>query len=552
MMWGSRRGSGRFPNEAIRMNNRPNSVMRLVRRPDLKLGSAVSDLLRLLGLGLLDVFALWFLSQLWYDAAWELFAVIAVITLAINVIFLRENLYPIRWLTPGLALMMLLVIYPILFAVYISFTNYSGVNLLTERQAIEVLEKERFISGETGAYAWTAYEAPEGGAYLLWLVGPDGQPQVAGTNSPLRPATPAEAAEAQSSADGLPAELGGYTRLNRVKTVTRISELTKLEFGEGPDTIQIVSMDKAGRFQQKYVYDASTDTMTDQETGLRYENREGTFVTADGAHTLSPSFRAFVGARNFNRLVEQLSFDGPIIRIFAWTVFFTVSAVVVQFCMGMFLAIVFNDPIIHPVLRRILRSVLLLPYIVPAYLSILVWQGMLDRHTGIINKVLNDTLGWAPLWFDDPFWAKVAVLMVTFWFGAPYFMLITTGALQAISSEILDAASVDGASGWQRFTNILYPLILSHIKPLLILSFAFNFNNFNNIFLLTGGGPPMSNMGGPAGHTDLLITYTYKISFLFGRGADYAFSAVITIFIYLIMLPLILIQFRYALRAREE
>lgn len=521
-------------------------------RPHLNIGRAVSELLRLLGLGLLDIFAIWFLSQLWYDGAGALFAVIAVITLAINVIFLREDLYPIRWMTPGLALMTLLVIYPILFAVYVSFTNYSGVNLLTESQAIEVLEREHFISSDTDVYTWTAYEATDGGAYLLWVVGPNSQPQVVGTDSALRPATPVELEQAQASPDGVPDTLEGYTRLNRVKTVTRISELTTLEFGEAPEIIQIMSMDKAGRFQQKYVYDSGADVMIDQETGLRYENKEGTFVTADGQHSLSPSFRAYVGTKNFSRLVEQLSIDGPILRIFAWTVFFTIAAVVVQFCMGMFFAIVFNDPIIHPVLRRILRSILLLPYIVPAYLSILVWQGMLDRHTGIINKVLIDLVGWAPLWFDDPFWAKAAVLMVTFWFGAPYFMLITTGALQAISSEILDAASVDGASGWQRFTNILYPLILQHIKPLLILSFAFNFNNFNNIYLLTGGGPPMANMSGPAGHTDLLITYTYKISFLFGRGADYAFSAVITIFIYLIMLPLILLQFRYALRAREE
>lgn len=522
------------------------------RRPHLNVGGVASELVRLLALGLLNIFAIWFLGQLWADGAWALFAVIAIITLTINVIFLRKDLYPLRWIAPGLALMILLVIYPILFAVYISFTNYSGVNLLTENQAIEVLEKERFVSSESGAYSWTAYESPETGMYLLWLVRPDSDPQVVGTDSALRAATAAEIEQAQASDDGVPDTLGGYARLNRVKAVTRISQLTALEFGQAPDILQIVSMEKAGRFQQKYVYDAGTDTMIDQETGLQYENREGTFVTADGTRTLSPSFRAYVGTKNFGRLVEQLSFDGPILRIFVWTVFFTVSAVVVQFCMGMFFAIVFNDPIIHPVLRRILRSILLLPYIVPAYLSILVWQGMLDRHTGIINKILTDFMGWAPLWFDDPLWAKVAVLLITFWFGAPYFMLITTGALQAISSEVLDAASVDGASGWQRFKHILYPLILDHIKPLLILSFAFNFNNFNNIYLLTGGGPPMSNVAGPAGHTDLLITYTYKISFLFGRGADYSFSAVITIFIYLIMLPLILLQFRYALKASEE
>src|SRR5690606_35102401 len=126
-----------------------------------------------------------------------------------------------------------------------------------------------------------------------------------------------------------------------------------------------------------------------------------------------------------------------------------------------------------------------------------------------------------------------------------YMMLITSGALQAIPKDIYEAAAVDGANVWQRFRNITLPLLLVAVGPVLISSFTFNFNNFNVIYLFNEGNPPIPNTPTPAGHTDILITYVYRLAFAGGRGADYAFAAAITVIIFLILVVITLFNFRF-------
>jgi arabinogalactan oligomer/maltooligosaccharide transport system permease protein len=122
-------------------------------------------------------------------------------------------------------------------------------------------------------------------------------------------------------------------------------------------------------------------------------------------------------------------------------------------------------------------------------------------------------LGSNIAWFQDPTFARVAVILVNLWLGFPYFYLVSSGSLQAIPSELLEAAAIDGANPRQVFSKVTLPLLLQILSPLLIASFAFNFNNFNLIYLLTGGGPREQLDGEIAGSTDILISYTYQIAF---------------------------------------
>jgi ABC-type sugar transport system permease subunit len=139
---------------------------------------------------------------------------------------------------------------------------------------------------------------------------------------------------------------------------------------------------------------------------------------------------------------------------------------------------------------------------------------------------------------------KMSVLLVNLWLGFPYMFLITTGALQAIPDDVKEAAFVDGASGWQAFRRITLPLLLVAVGPLLIASFAFNFNNFNIIYLLTGGGPPIAGTPTPAGHTDILISYSYRLAFEGGRGQDFGFAAAIATVIFFLVAVFSYIGFR--------
>jgi ABC-type sugar transport system permease subunit len=500
--------------------------------------------LRLLGLALVNAFALWFLYQLVIDGVWFLAVAVALITAVINIVFLREELYPLRWLSPSLVLMILMVVYPLLFTVYTAFTNYSDTQLLTKQQAIRVIERERFLPKGGATYRWTAFRSPDG-EYVLWLLSAEGQALLARPREPVREVSSGEPGIGPLDEAEIPQSIEGYERLSRVDSVRYISELADLEFGEPPNMFHISSLDKAAQYQQKFVYDPSQDVMIDRETGTVYRVVEGVFTSPEGK-TLWPAFQVTVGWKNFQRLFLSPALQGPLIRVFLWTVAFALLAVFTTFALGLFLSLVFNDPIIPAAARKLIRSFLLLPYAVPFFLSILIWKGMLNPHVGIINKILENLFGWSPPWLSDQWWAKVAILLVNLWLGFPYMMLITTGALQAIPLEIYEAAEIDGASGWQRFWHVTLPLLLVMIGPLLIFSFAFNFNNFNVIFLFNRGGPPMPNTPTPAGHTDILISYSYRLAFESGRGGDYGYAAAITIIIFLVLAAITLFQFRYA------
>jgi arabinogalactan oligomer/maltooligosaccharide transport system permease protein len=206
---------------------------------------------------------------------------------------------------------------------------------------------------------------------------------------------------------------------------------------------------------------------------------------------------------------------------------FALLTVLTTFALGLLLALALNKPIFG---RRIYRSILVLPYAMPSVMSILIWGGMFNTEFGAINTLFGSDIAW----FSDPNFARVAVILVNLWLGFPYFYLISSGSLQAIPSELLEAAAIDGANPRQIFRKITLPLLLQILSPLLIASFAFNFNNFNLIYLLTGGGPRNELDGEIAGATDILISYTYKIAF--GTGTqDLGLASAISLIIFVLV-----------------
>ncbi len=138
------------------------------------------------------------------------------------------------------------------------------------------------------------------------------------------------------------------------------------------------------------------------------------------------------------------------------------------------------------------------------------------------------TGGWVPPWFSDPFWAKVGILLIQTWLGFPYMFVVVTGALQTLPNDIYEAADLDGANAWHKFQSMTLPLLLVTVGPLLVASFAFNFNNFTVIDLYNSGGPPMPNVPTPVGYTDILATYTYNIAFGSQGTQDYGYASAIT------------------------
>ena len=523
--------------------------------------------IRLLSLAVLDAMSMVFLWTLAANGRYPITAVVFLVTAGVNVAFLFEKAYPLRWFSPGLALMIIMLVYPTAYTIYVAFTNYGDGHLLTKAQVMNQLESVTFSPEDAPEFSWTAYRSRDG-EFALWLRSAaaagggaeSGEQGEAGSSAeggdffalpgePLIPGAdaPPELQESRD-AEGIPNELPGYRRLNRIDVVRFLDAISAVEFGAPPRTVRVLSLDTARPVETRYLYDAEADTITDRLEGTVYRPKRGTFTAQDGK-TLRPGFWVAVGAENFRRLFTSPALTGPFLRVFLWTFIYAILSVVLAFSFGLFFALVFNHPKMPG--KRVIRSLMLIPYALPAFISVNIWRAMFSRHFGVIHTALESLFGGSPLWLADPFWARIGILIVQTWLGFPYMMLICTGALQSLPSELFEAATIDGAGSWRKFRNLTLPLLLVSVGPLLIGSFVFNFNNFTVIDIYAEGGPPMAGTVTPAGHTDILITYIFRLAFAGGRGADYGYAAAITIVIFVVLAVITALQFRYT-RIWEE
>ena len=238
----------------------------------------------------------------------------------------------------------------------------------------------------------------------------------------------------------------------------------------------------------------------------------------------------FVGFANFIAVLTG-PFREVFLPVFGWNIIFAVVSTAGTFFLGLIVAMAVNNPNIKE--KSVYRAILIIPWALPATVAILSWQGLLNGSYGAINNLLlNLHLISNPIpWLTDPTWARVALIIVNIWLGFPYMMNVCLGALGAIPDSYYEAADVDGASKWLQFRKITLPSLAQISYPLLISSFAFNFNNFGSAFLITKGGPPrMATQF--AGYTDILASVNYKLSTQFGR---FEIASAISIIIFLIL-----------------
>jgi arabinogalactan oligomer / maltooligosaccharide transport system permease protein len=504
--------------------------------------SPLSKIIRFILIALFDVGAFFFINNALAQGFDQLVITISVITVMLNLIFLIPQAYPFRWMAIGLSFLILFVIYPMIFTIYVAFTNYGDGHLLTKEQAIPLIEKTTYLPETGKSYSWTAFKS-ESGEYALWLISPEGQTFLGKQGEDILPAAPGDPGIGDADSRGVPTSIEGYQRLNTLIAATD-KELPNIRFGlEGDQIIQIRSSNEAAELEIRYKYDKELDTMIDQANGDIYNNVEGTFTTKDGK-TIRPGFRTTIGFKNFIDFSQSPALRGPLVRIVTWNFIFPTISVLSTFALGLAIAIMFNDRDFP--FKKIIRSFLLIPYTIPGLISIIMWRGMLNSEFGVINRYLNEWIGWAPRWTTEAIWAQVAILLVNLWLGYPYFMLVTSGALQSISADLYEAAMIDGATGWQAFRRITLPLLLVAVGPLLIASYVFNFNNFNLIYLFIQGGPPIAGAATNAGHTDILISYVYKLAFESGgRGVQYGLAAAISIVVFFIVGTITLLQYRF-------
>ncbi len=511
--------------------------------------------LRLFFLSLLNGIGLWSLPFLLRDQQWLLAGALVVGVLGIDYIFLSPKGMPLRWLVPGLIFMLAMLIYPIFYTFYVALTNWSTGHTLSKGQAIERTELETFLPENPQRFSVNWYQGPDGELRVL-LVGEDGteyfgKPRlesVAPVEDGLEDLAAADVTDADG--DGVPEQVEEFTLLN-LGQILQLPNIDNLAL-DTPVGQALLEANRAALKERRYLYDEPRDLLVDRQLGVDCvaDNDIGNFECPDGSFA-GTGWRVVIGFDNFTDVATDARIRDPFVRVFTWNIAYALLSVASQFALGMIFALAFQREDLKG--KAIYRSLLILPWAIPGFVSIIVWRGLLQgTDFGPVNSALGPLLSLfgtdSISWLNDPFWAKVSILLVNLWLGFPYMFLIISGALQAIPTDLQEAARTDGATGPQVFRKITMPLLLISLAPLLIASFAFNFNNFINIFLLTRGGPAIVGFDVPVGETDILISFTYNLAQASGRGQNFGLASAITFFIFLIVVILSAISFRWTKR----
>ena len=305
--------------------------------------------------------------------------------------------------------------------------------------------------------------------------------------------------------------------------------------------LSLISLREFAQPQPLYVSQPD-GALADRVTGAVYRANDDTgFFTSDSGDTLQPGYRVGVGLRHFTQIFSDGKFREPFASVFAWTVAFAALSVLGAASLGIVLASLLQWDRLGG--KAFYRLVLFLPYAVPGFLSILVFKGLFNQNLGEINLILNALFGIKPAWFSDPTLARAMLLIVNIWLGFPYMMVICSGLIQSIPADLYEATAVEGAGPLTNFFRITLPLIAKPLMPLLISAFAFNFNNFVLISLLTNGRPDHADSTLPAGTTDILVSYTWRVAFQ-DSGQQFGLAAAISTVIFLIVATITLLQLR--------
>ena len=246
--------------------------------------------------------------------------------------------------------------------------------------------------------------------------------------------------------------------------------------------------------------------------------------------------------------VQTPSMAATFKQVLLWTLIWAFFATFLNYFLGMLVAIMINKKGIK--FKKLWRTILVMTIAIPQFISLLYVSKMFAAD-GLINSTLMNW-GWIkqplPFW-TDPTWAKVTIIGINVWIGIPYLMLIATGILMNIPADLYESARIDGANAFQTYMKITLPYMLFVTGPYLLTSFTGNINNFNVIFLLSGGKPLSVGLAGNAGSTDLLITWLYKMTV---TDSNYKLAAVMGILVFIVCAVINLVVYNLIPSVKNE
>jgi len=446
----------------------------------------------------------------------------------IAVVFGQRRFLAARFVFPAVAAVLLFIAFPVGYTIWLGFTNYGSFNLLTKERATAVILSTRIVDEASSRPFSLVQEEGASGTpmYRLLFPGTDEQPTLISEHHPL---------------DGSVATLGiilldtappeTLPRRDVIKHRKAIENLT-IELPDETGELHYASLRTFAATQPEFTRaENGVLESTVDDRVLTADDTRGFYVDGDGK-SVAPGWRVPVGLANFKRIITNPGIREPMVGIFIWTLVFACLSTVLTFSLGVALATVLQWR--HLAFKRLYRLLLILPYAVPSFISILVFRGLFNQNFGEINLIIETLFGGRPDWFTDPTLARTMVMIVNVWLGYPYMMLLAMGYLQSVPNEHVEAATLDGAGPFKTFMKITLPQIIPAFVPLLIATFAFNFNNIVLILLLTNGAPDIPGTRIPAGSTDILGSFTYRLAFQ-DSGQQFGLAGAITLLIFIVV-----------------
>jgi len=478
--------------------------------------------------------------------SWVILAVTAVLLVIADLVYFTRRALPLKYLLPGLTFLLIFQVFVFIYTAFIAFTNYGTGHNGTMEQAVEaaLIQGERRVE-DSPTYPLTVVER---GAELGFAINDDGEVRVGSAEQPLTDAG------VEVEGNGAPTEVPGWTIVSRNELLSDqalqdqvVSLRVPVSDDPNEGSIRTREGSTGAIYESTLVWDAASETITDTTTGTVYSaNDYGSFVSEDG-EALPTGWYVTVGFENFLTLFTDGELASALLLVTLWTFVWAILSVVVSFALGLVLALIYNDPRIRG--QKALRTVFILSYAFPAFMTALLFRGMFNAEFGVINDLFF--FGADINWLGNPWLARGAVLWVNVWLSFPYWFLVCTGALQAIPADALEAAEIDGAGKARRFQSIIVPLLLVATAPLLIASFAFSFNNFTIIYLFNSGGPSIPGAPYALGYTDILITAIYDVSGISGGAANFGLASALSILVFIVVGVISGLAFRQTRKLEE-
>ena len=503
--------------------------------------------------------ACWGALTCWANGDYSFAAILLFAAASAILIFSRGGHIGWRFLYPALLGTFIFMLLPLALTVSYAFTNHSSNHQLPLKAATHYLLEQTILTANERLAL--RIEPLEGEQYRLWLQQADGDALATAPFALEYDSSGALIGPQRLAVSPQPGPVPVGLGLREQAPLRPLLKALVLVRGDRQE-LRLLGMREFAPLLPAYRADLPAPPALAGISPLVYEQASGHWYGANLARgfferldeqgqfsgqQINPGFVANIGLANFRLIASQGESGELLHRLGLFTLALAVLSVVLSFGIGLPLAALLLWPRLP--FARLFRAIALLPMAVPVFITAAVLGSMFSPNFGVVNQLLGQLMSEPPQWFVSPLATQLMLIAISVWLATPYAVMVGMGLIQSVSPELTEAAVLDGAGPLRRFIHVTLPLLWPALIPLLLASFAFHFNNFGLVILITGGSPMFEDSFAMAGHTDTLLSYAYDLAFVQG-GREIALASAYSLLLFPLLIVLVGAQLWWVRRSR--